>query len=73
MIGGLTTTEYGRLLQLQLDGRANRVHDGELPPSPPRSQTRSRTTMMLGLIKNASVLGLSCFQGGHRVERRRRR
>jgi hypothetical protein len=31
IIGGLTTAEYGWLLQCQLDGRANQVHDGELP------------------------------------------
>uniref|UniRef100_A0A0D3F4Q2 Uncharacterized protein n=1 Tax=Oryza barthii TaxID=65489 RepID=A0A0D3F4Q2_9ORYZ len=31
MVRGLTTAEFGRLLQRQADGRANRVHAGELP------------------------------------------
>uniref|UniRef100_A0A0E0F4F6 Uncharacterized protein n=1 Tax=Oryza meridionalis TaxID=40149 RepID=A0A0E0F4F6_9ORYZ len=31
MIGGLTSAEFARLLSRQLDGRANRVHFGELP------------------------------------------
>jgi hypothetical protein len=30
MVEGLTTAEFGRLLQRQVDGRANRVHTGEL-------------------------------------------
>lgn len=30
MVGGLTTAEFGRLLQRQADGRANCVHAGEL-------------------------------------------
>lgn len=31
MVGGLTSVEFARLLSRQLDGRANRVHFGELP------------------------------------------
>uniref|UniRef100_A0A0E0CK64 Uncharacterized protein n=1 Tax=Oryza meridionalis TaxID=40149 RepID=A0A0E0CK64_9ORYZ len=31
MIGGLTSAEFARLLSRQLNGRANRVHFGELP------------------------------------------
>lgn len=31
MVAGLTTAEFARLLQHQLDGRVNWVHAGELP------------------------------------------